>query len=93
VVVFGHLAALRGMRWAKLEGRQIGRSRLDVDREQVAHDRRSGMSLTQIAKKHGISRATVCRLMKETTGNSTPAFLASAGELAQQAGVVAGTSQ
>jgi DNA invertase Pin-like site-specific DNA recombinase len=54
-----------GMRRARLEGRQIGRARLDVDREQIASDRRSGMSLTQVAKKHGISRASVCRLMKE----------------------------
>jgi DNA invertase Pin-like site-specific DNA recombinase len=43
-----------GMRRAKLEGRQIGRARLDVNREQVVEDRR-GMSLTQVAKKHGIS--------------------------------------
>jgi DNA invertase Pin-like site-specific DNA recombinase len=55
-----------GMRRAKLEGRQIGRARLVVDREQVIHDRRSGMSLTQVARKHSISRASVCRLMKET---------------------------
>jgi DNA invertase Pin-like site-specific DNA recombinase len=34
-----------GMRRAKLEGRQIGRARLDVNREQVIRDRRSGMSL------------------------------------------------
>jgi DNA invertase Pin-like site-specific DNA recombinase len=53
-----------GMRRAKLEGRQIGRSRLDVNRDQVVHDRRSGLSLTQVAKKHGISRASVCRMMK-----------------------------
>ena len=53
-----------GMRRAKLEGRQIGRSRLDVNREQVVQDRRSGMSLTQVAKRHNISRASVCRLMK-----------------------------
>jgi DNA invertase Pin-like site-specific DNA recombinase len=39
-----------GMRRAKLEGRQIGRSRLDMNREQIVHDRRSGMSLTQVAK-------------------------------------------
>jgi DNA invertase Pin-like site-specific DNA recombinase len=52
-----------GMRRAKLEGRQIGRARLDVDREQVIEDRRSGMSLTQVASKHSISRASVCRLM------------------------------
>ena len=51
-----------GMRRAKLEGRQIGRSRLDVNRQQVIQDRRSGMSLTQVAKKHSISRASVCRL-------------------------------
>jgi DNA invertase Pin-like site-specific DNA recombinase len=57
-----------GMRRAKLEGRQIGRSRLDVNREQVILDRRSGMSLTQVAKKHAISRASVCRLMKEASG-------------------------
>ena len=54
-----------GMRRAKLEGRQIGRSRLDVNREQVVLDRRSGLSLTQVAKRHNISRASVCRLMKE----------------------------
>jgi DNA invertase Pin-like site-specific DNA recombinase len=53
-----------GMRRAKLEGRRIGRAPLNIDREQVAHDRRSGMSLTQVATKHRISRASVCRLMK-----------------------------
>lgn len=57
-----------GMRRAKLEGRQIGRSRLDVNRKQVILDRRSGMSLTQVAKKHAISRASVCRLMKDASG-------------------------
>jgi DNA invertase Pin-like site-specific DNA recombinase len=74
-----------GMRRAKLEGRQIGRSRLDVNRQQVVLDRRSGMSLTQVAKKHSISRASVCRLMKEASVNSDPAALC--GELAMQAGV------
>lgn len=54
-----------GMRRAKLEGRQIGRARLDIDRDQVVIDRQSGMSLTQTARKHGISRASVCRLMKQ----------------------------
>ncbi len=58
-----------GMRRARLEGRQIGRSRLDVNREQVVLDRRAGLSLTQVAKKHSISRASVCRLMKEASDN------------------------
>jgi DNA invertase Pin-like site-specific DNA recombinase len=74
VVIVGAIAELErnlivervkaGMRRAKLDGRQIGRSRLDMNREQIVHDRRAGMSLTQVAKKHGISRASVCRLMK-----------------------------
>ena len=57
-----------GMRRARLEGRQIGRARLDVNREQVVEDRRNGMSLTTVAKRHSISRASVCRLMKEANG-------------------------
>jgi len=74
VVIVGAIAELErnlivervkaGMRRAKLDGRQIGRSRLDMNREQIVHDRRSGMSLTQVAKKHGISRASVCCVMK-----------------------------
>src|SRR5271168_2365403 len=75
VVIVGAIAELEknlivervraGMRRARLEGRRIGRSPLNIDRERVVQDRRSGMSLTQVAKKHRISRATVCRLMKE----------------------------
>jgi len=61
-----------GMRRARAEGRQIGRARLDVNREQVVHDRRSGMSLTRVATKHGISRASVCRLMKELGAGDVP---------------------
>jgi DNA invertase Pin-like site-specific DNA recombinase len=60
-----------GMRRAKLEGRRIGRTPLDIDREQVVSDRRSGMSLTQVAKKHRISRASVCRLAKESGASAT----------------------
>jgi DNA invertase Pin-like site-specific DNA recombinase len=54
-----------GMRRAKLEGRRIGRAPLAVNREEVVRDRRSGMSLNRVAKKYGISRASVCRLVKE----------------------------
>jgi DNA invertase Pin-like site-specific DNA recombinase len=73
-----------GMRRAKLEGRQIGRARLDVDREQVVTDRRSGLSLTQVAKRHSISRASVCRLMKEANGNSSIEVLSHGENLGQQ---------
>src|SRR6516162_423972 len=75
VVIVGAIAGLErnlivervkaGMRRAKLEGRRIGRTPLQIDREQVVADRKSGMSLTQVSRKHHISRASVCRLMKE----------------------------
>ena len=60
-----------GMRRAKLEGRRIGRAPLNIDREQVVEDRRSGMSLTKVASKHHISRASVCRLVKESGASVT----------------------
>ena len=89
VIIVGAIAELErslivervkaGMRRAKLEGRQIGRARLDVNREQVVCDRRSGMSLTQVAKRHNISRASVCRLMKGASGDCAPT-VAGSGE-------------
>ncbi len=74
IVIVGAIAELErnlivervraGMRRARLEGSQIGRTPLDIDREQVVRDRRSGISLTCVAEKHRISRASICRLMK-----------------------------
>jgi DNA invertase Pin-like site-specific DNA recombinase len=55
-----------GMRRAKLDGRRIGRTPLDVDRVAIVNDRRSGLSLTNVARKHRVSRATVCRLVNES---------------------------
>jgi len=75
VVIVGAIAELErnliiervkaGMRRAKLEGRKIGRAPLDIDRAAVVQDRRSGLSLREVALRHGISRASVCRLVKE----------------------------
>ena len=70
-----------GMRKAKLEGRQIWRSHVDVNREQIVQDRRSGMSLTQVAKRHNISRASVCRLMKEANSDCSLAIEIPVGKL------------
>jgi DNA invertase Pin-like site-specific DNA recombinase len=55
-----------GMRRAKLDGRRIGRAPLDVDRIAIVSDRRTGLSLTLVAKRYGVSRATVCRLVNES---------------------------
>jgi DNA invertase Pin-like site-specific DNA recombinase len=79
-----------GMRRARLEGRQIGRTRLNVNREQIVRDRRSGMSLTQVAKKHGVSRASVCRLAKDS-GKKT--VLPAVPGSVQQHASVAGAAQ
>jgi DNA invertase Pin-like site-specific DNA recombinase len=57
-----------GMRRAKLEGTKLGRRPLDIDRGQVVRDRLSGMSLTEVGKKYGISRGLVVRLVKEANG-------------------------
>ncbi len=54
-----------GMRRAKMEGQRLGRAPLNVDRNAIVRDRLSGMSLSQTAKRHKVSRATVVRLVKE----------------------------
>ncbi len=61
-----------GMRRARLEGRHIGRTPLDFDRTAVLRDRDRGMSLTEIAKAHRISRATVSRVIKEAREAAGP---------------------
>ena len=62
-----------GMRRAKLEGRRIGRTPLDVDHAALVKDRLSGMSLTIVAKKHGLSRASVVRFVRDSQRNDIPA--------------------
>jgi len=54
-----------GMRRAKFEGRRIGRAPLDVDRASIVRDRLAGLSLTKTARKYGLSRASVVRLVRE----------------------------
>lgn len=54
-----------GMRRAKMEGQRLGRAPLNVGRAAIVRDRLSGMSLTKVAKRHGVSRATVVRLVRE----------------------------
>ena len=75
-----------GMRRAKLEGQRFGRARLDIDRSAIVRDRLSGLSLTEVAKKHRVSRATVVRLVKEMRGGSAGVVLATS-EVADSARV------
>lgn len=54
-----------GMRRRKLEGYVLGRAPLNVDHDALVRDRLSGMSLTQVAKKYSVSRASVVRFTKQ----------------------------
>ncbi len=61
-----------GMRRARLEGRQLGRPALALDREAILGERRRGQSLGQIARTHCASRATIHRIIQaEMPGNQT----------------------
>jgi len=75
IVIIGAIAELErnliiervraGMRRAKLEGRRIGRAPLEVDRPALLRDRAGGMTLAEVAKAHRISKASVCRVLKQ----------------------------
>jgi DNA invertase Pin-like site-specific DNA recombinase len=75
VVIIGAIAELErnlivervraGMRRARLEGLRIGRAPLALDREAIRRDRRQGRSIREIAREHGISTATVQRVLKD----------------------------
>ena len=54
-----------GMRRAKMEGQRLGRAPLDIDHDALVRDRLAGLSLTCVAKKYGVSRASVVRFVRE----------------------------
>jgi len=54
-----------GMRRRKMDGFSVGRQPLNVDHAAIVNDRRT-MSLTAVAKKYGVSRASVVRWVRES---------------------------
>jgi len=54
-----------GMRRARMEGQRLGRAPLNVDHDALIRDRLSGMSLTDVAKKYRVSRASVVRFVRD----------------------------
>ncbi len=54
-----------GMRRRRLEGFKLGRQPLDVNHAALVRDRLAGMSLTNVSKKYGVSRASVVRFVQE----------------------------
>jgi DNA invertase Pin-like site-specific DNA recombinase len=53
-----------GIRRRKLEGLPVGRQPLNVDHASLVEDRLRGMSLTAVAKRYGVSRASVVRWVR-----------------------------
>ena len=74
VVIIGAIAELErnlivervraGLRRARLEGRHIGRRRLELDHVAILNDRKRGQSLGKIAKTYNVSRTTVHRVLR-----------------------------
>jgi DNA invertase Pin-like site-specific DNA recombinase len=54
-----------GMRRRKLDGLPVGRQPLDVNHAALVRDRLAGMSLTNVGKRYGVSRASVVRWVRE----------------------------
>jgi DNA invertase Pin-like site-specific DNA recombinase len=54
-----------GMRRARMEGQRLGRAPLNVDHAALVQDRLAGMSLTSVAKKYRVSRASVVRFVRD----------------------------
>ena len=54
-----------GMRRFVADGGRLGRTPLDVDRNALVRDRLAGMSLTAVARKYRVSRASVVRFVRE----------------------------
>ena len=70
-----------GLRRAKLEGRQLGRRPIEIDRAALLRDRARGLSLAQLAKRYGISRTSAARVLKgsQSAAPQGPAALSAAG--------------
>src|SRR3954451_19110377 len=75
VVIIGAIAELErslivervraGMRRARLEGQHIGRQPLVLDSAAIQQDRQRGQSIRKIAKGHGVSTATIQRVLRK----------------------------
>jgi DNA invertase Pin-like site-specific DNA recombinase len=77
-----------GMRRAKLEGRQIGRAPLQVDRIALLADRGRGMSLNQLARAYRISKASVCRIVKDAKPPVSDGFIPTVSTFVQDKDLV-----
>ena len=61
-----------GLRRAKLEGRQLGRRPIEIDRPALLRDRARGLSLAQLAKRYGISANQRRKVLETVAKRSAP---------------------
>jgi DNA invertase Pin-like site-specific DNA recombinase len=54
-----------GMRRARIEGQRLGRAPLNIDHDSLVRDRLAGMSLTNVARKYRVSRASAVRFVRD----------------------------
>jgi DNA invertase Pin-like site-specific DNA recombinase len=70
-----------GIRRRKLDGLPLGRVPLAIDHQSLVRDRLNGMSLTKVAKKYGVSRASVVRFVRlAQESNAVPGNLSLAAQ-------------
>lgn len=62
-----------GMRRRRLEGLSLGRAPIQVDHARLVADRLSGLSLTMVARKYSVSRASIVRWVREAQRQSAEA--------------------
>jgi DNA invertase Pin-like site-specific DNA recombinase len=70
-----------GMRRSKLDGIPMGRRPVEMDRTAILHDRESGASLASIGRAHGVSKATVYKVIAEARAQGCPMAAPPSGHL------------
>jgi DNA invertase Pin-like site-specific DNA recombinase len=78
----------QGMARRRLMGLSVGRQPLDVDHDAIVADRLSGLSLTDVAQRYSVSRASVVRWVRDAQKKS-PALTASQQPIRQPSEEVA----
>lgn len=61
-----------GMRRSKLDGIPMGRRPVEMDKNAILRDRDLGMSFAAVSKKHGVSKATVYKVISEARSQGSP---------------------
>jgi DNA invertase Pin-like site-specific DNA recombinase len=64
-----------GLYYRKRAGLPVGRVPMNIDRAAIVRDRIGGMTLTAVAKKWGISRSLVCKLVKRSQAGDEGSML------------------